>query len=143
MRILFLFLVSLILSGPLHADIAPAAGPSTKVIQAFNKKYPKAAKLKWERTYWRGYKFEARFTDNGKKTVATYRGDDLVRTTTELSYSSVPTSIKTAIKALFPKENPSKATKFDDKGKVYYGVEVKREMKCFDAYGKAVAFEEV
>ena len=114
--------------------------PPAIVSTAFNKAFPKASKVKWEKEK-AGY--EAGFVQNGKEMSAVYDSEGhLKETEVEINITELPQIAQTYLKTNYKNAAVKEATKITmADGKIVYEAELNKKDIIFDAKGNFMKVE--
>lgn len=126
-----------------YASINKTVVPQS-VIDAFNKKYPKAIDVEWEKDK---LNYEVEFELGDIEYEATFNEDGTwLETETEISEKDLPEKIASAFKAAYPKVKIKGIEKVETPKSTFYEIEYKKGMKkkeaFFDSEGKQLQIDE-
>lgn len=140
-----LIFVALVLICATATSFAQSKIP-TAVTSAFNKKFPNAANIKWDKE--NDHEYEADFTWKEVKHSANFSDAGLwLETETTLAFNQLPEKVQTAFNTAHKGATIKAAAKIEtSKGKVTYEVEIKQGIKTaeflYDANGSVLADED-
>lgn len=133
-NIKFILLISAItlygLSNSVYADIDSAEVPKA-VQDAFNKKYPKATDVEWEKDK---LNYEVEFELDEVEYEATFSEDGTwLETETEIPEKELPEKVAKAFKEKFPKAKIKEIEKVETPKSIFYEIEYKKGMRKKEA----------
>lgn len=142
-RIIMLIAAIVFSSESIYANNGKTKVPQA-VVDAFNKKYPKATDVEWEKDK---LNYEVEFELGEIEYEATFSEDGTwLETETEIEEKDFPENVAAAFKAAHPKAKIKEIQKVETPKSTFYEIEYKKGMKkkeaFFDSEGKQLQIDE-
>jgi hypothetical protein len=126
-----IILTALVLLCAAVSSFAQSKTPQA-VLEAFNKKFPNATKVKWEKE--NAKEFEASFNLKGVDYSANYSDTgEWMETESTIDFNDLPNSVKATFNASHPNTKVKEVAKIEtSKGQTQFEVEIKQGMKTVE-----------